>query len=327
MEHVSDIDELIAKHLTGEILTEEQTRLENWLAQSEKNRQYYRQMEQLWQKSLLGKMPFPRSLDVEAALASTKAKMKQAPLAKRVNIQFWRYGIAAALLLFIGAFWFFQQNSANTETVLAASSNTLRDTLSDGSLVAITQHSSLSAVYSRKARNINMRGEAYFEVAPNPEKPFVVKVQDVEVTVLGTKFNIDNRTEPDWVIVSVVEGKVRVQSGKQTEYLTAGEQLRMHRGDGKSVRTQTKPADNVSAWASRQFVFDDMPLSEVIPLLEKAYQVKIHLSNAALEKCRLYVRFNNESIDRIIALIADTFSLEIRNINGQFYLDGSGCDR
>lgn len=327
MAYFSDIDELIAKHLTGELAAAEHARLEEWLAESEENRQYFRQMEQLWQKSVLGKQNLPHNLDVEAALARTKSKIHAPPRAKRIPLNYWRYGLAATFLMLLGAFWFFQQNTSEPAVLLASTSKALRDTLTDGSVVALNQYSSLSAIYSRKARTIKMSGEAYFEVAPNPSKPFVIDVQRVQVTVLGTKFNIDNRTDPNWVIVSVVEGKVRVQSGKQTEYLTAGEQLRINNQDGKTMKTQTKPSENVSAWANRQFIFDDMPLSEVIPLLEKAYQVKISLSNKELEKCRLYVRFNNESIDRIIALIADTFSLEIRNIDGQFYLDGTGCDR
>ncbi len=328
MEYTSDIDERIAKHLTGEMAAEEQAWLEKWLAESPDNRQYFNQMQQLWQKSDLGKRNLQRPLDVEAALLRTKAKIQQKPLkAKVVPLAYWRHGIAAAITLLLGAFWFFQQKAEAPTVQLAATENTLRDTLSDGSVVAINQYSSLAATFTRKSRQVKMKGEAYFEVAHNASKPFVIEVQQVQVTVVGTKFNIDNRSDPNWVIVSVVEGKVRVQSGNQTEFLTAGEQARIDCQSGKFVKTQTKPSGNESAWANHQFKFEDVPLSEVIPLLEKSYNVKINLTNKDLENCHLSAPFNNEPIERIIVIIAETFSLEIRQIKGEYYLDGQGCDQ
>jgi len=325
MDYTSNIDERIAKHLAGEIAPEEQVWLEKWLAESSENRQYFEQMQRLWQKFV--PIQLPRSLNVEAALTRTKAKIQpRSGKAKVLHMTFWRYGAAAAIALLVGAFWFFQQNAASHSVLLTATDNILRDTLSDGSMVSINQNSSLSAAFSKKSRNIKMNGEAYFEVVPDVSKPFVIEVQQVEVTVVGTKFNIDNSSDPNWVIVSVEEGKVRVKSGTQIEFLTAGEQARIRVQDGNFERIQTKPSSNPSAWANHQFEFDDAPLSEVIPLLEKNYGVKITLTNKALENCRLHVRYNNETIERIIFLLAETFSLEIKQLDGQYYLNGAGCD-
>jgi ferric-dicitrate binding protein FerR (iron transport regulator) len=326
MEYTSDIDERIAKHLTGELSEAEQALLEKWVAASEENQQYFQQMERLWQHSILGRQGLSKEVDVEAALKRTKAKI-QAPKAKVLQLNYWRFAAAAILLVLIGAIWFFQQHDQPQEVMLSAQENTLHDTLSDGSAIALNQHSSLSASFTQKSRRVKMTGEAYFEVAPNAEKPFVIAVQDVEVTVVGTKFNIDNRSDPNWIIVSVEEGKVQVKSGNQVEYLIAGEQARIEVKNGQFKRNQTKPSGNISAWANHQFVFDDVPLSEVIPLLEKNYQVKINLTNKDLANCRLYVRFNNEPIERIIPVIAETFSLKITQLNGQYFLDGAGCDR
>ncbi|MBC7776559.1 MAG: FecR domain-containing protein [Phycisphaerae bacterium] len=327
MEYTSDIDELIAKHLTGEMAAEEQALLEKWLVESPDNRQYFDQMQRLWQKSDLGKRALSKPLDVEDALLRTKAKIQHKPVkAKVVPMAFWRYAAAAVILLLVGAFWFFQQNADTPTVQLAAAENPLRDTLSDGSVVSINQYSSLSATFTKKSRQVKMKGEAYFEVAHNASKPFVIEVQQVQVTVVGTKFNIDNRSDPNWVIVSVVEGKVRVQSGGQSEFLTAGEQARIDCQSGQFIKTQTKPSGNESAWANHQFKFEDTPLSEVIPMLEKAYNVKINLTNKELENCHLSAPFNNQPIERIIVIIAETFSLEIKHLNGQYFLDGPSCD-
>ena len=328
MNYISDIDEIIAKHLTGEIAASEQAWLEKWLVESPDNLLYFKQMQQLWQKADIGKHALPRALDVEAALLRTQNKIQHGPgKAKVLRMTYWRYGIAATFLLLAGAFWFFQQNADAPSTQLAATENTLLETLSDGSIVTINQYSSLSATFTKKLRQVKMKGEAYFEVAPNVSKPFTVEVQQVLVTVVGTKFNIDNRSDPNWVIISVEEGKVRVQSGAQTDLLVAGEQARINCQNKEMEKVQTSPSGNESAWANRQFTFDDVPLSEVIPLLEKAYQVKITLTNKDLEHCRLHTRFNDKHIERIVDVIAETFSLEIKHQNGQYFLDGAGCDR
>lgn len=326
MEFSSDIDERIAKHLTGEITPEEQAGLEKWLGESSENGRYFEQMRRLWQQSDLAKPELAREIDVEAALQRTKSRIQHAGgKAKALRVNIWRYGIAAAIALLIGAVWFLQRGEEYPNIQLAATESPLRDTLTDGSVVSVNQFSSLSTRFTKKSRQVKMKGEAYFEVASNPARPFVVEVREVAVTVVGTKFNIDNRSDPNWVIVSVLEGKVRVQSGQQTEYLSAGEQGRIDCQSGKFARTQTKPSGNESAWANHRFNFEDVPLSEVIPMLEKHYKVQINLPNKELEQCRLYVHFNNEPIERIILVIAETFSLKVKNVNGQYYLEGEGC--
>ncbi|MFN0216806.1 MAG: FecR family protein [Saprospiraceae bacterium] len=326
MDYISDIDEIIAKHLAGEIGLEDQVWLDKWLSESADNLLYFKQMQHLWQQAEIGRHTLPRAVDVEAALLRTHHKIQHMPgKTKVVRMAFWQYGVAATFLLLLGAFWFFQPTKDASSMQLASTENTLRETLSDGSIVAINQNSSISARFTKNSRQLKMKGEAYFEVAHNASKPFTVEVQEVLVTVVGTKFNIDNRSDPDWVIISVEEGKVRVQSDTQTEFLIAGEQARINCKNRKMEKLQTSPSGNESAWANRQFTFDDVALSEVIPLLEKAYQVKITLTNKDLGDCRLHARFNDKSIERIVSIIAETFSLEVKYQNEQYFLDGNGC--
>ncbi|MDO8368526.1 MAG: FecR domain-containing protein [Saprospiraceae bacterium] len=323
-----NIDELIAKRFAGEIGEAEDAILDRWLSASEANQQYFGQMQRLWQKAAFAQGVLSRPLDVDAALARTKSKIQQIPAqgkAKKVFMNPWWIGIAASIMLLAAAIWFFQGSSSETPVLLATIENTVRDTLSDGSRVALNQHSSLSTEFSKKQRRIKMRGEAYFDVAKNPEKPFVIEVQKVEVTVVGTRFNVDNRSDSTKVVVSVEEGRVKVQIGRQIEFLNAGEQATIDCSSGEILRSQLLPSGNVKAWFDRRFVFDDVPLSEVIPILEKTYNVQIELKNKDLGTCRLHTRFNNESIERIMSLIAETFSLQIESNNGRFSLDGAGC--
>lgn len=324
-----NIDELIAKRLTGEINDDEQAILIQWLQTSEANQLYFDQMQQLWQKSVIAQAVLDDAPDVEAALNRTKAKIRQATSggkAKRIGINPWWLGMAASLALLATAIWFFQSRGETAVTVYASQENTRLDTLSDGSTIALNQHSSLTTAFDKKNRHIKMHGEAYFEVTKDPEKPFIIEVRAVEVTVVGTRFNVDNHSDSTKVVVSVEEGRVKVQIGTQIIYLNAGEQATIDCSNGEILRSSLPPAGNVKAWFDRRFIFDDVPLSEVIPILEKAYNVQIELKNKNLGNCRLHSRFNNEPISRVLSLISETFSLKIESNNSHYLLDGPGCD-
>jgi transmembrane sensor len=324
MYNTEEIDEQIAKFLAGESSPEETSRLQQWLAESSDNQLYFSQMQQAWKKS--SPTPLARPLDIEQALARTKQKIKHsgASGSARLVPMYW-LAIAAGLVLVLGAIWFIGRDNAMPMEAVAATDIPAQKMLSDGSAVSVNQYSSLNAQFSARQRKVSLKGEAYFAVAPNPDRPFVVEVKEVAVTVLGTKFNVDNRSNATQVIVSVDEGKVKVQSAGNEKILIAGDQAIIDLKSGQINLRQTQPTENVTAWASKKFVYEDTPLSKVIPELEKVYQVKINLSNPALENCRLHVRFEQESIEHIMLVIAETFSLKLRVINGQFYLEGDAC--
>jgi ferric-dicitrate binding protein FerR (iron transport regulator) len=330
MEYKFDIDELIAKRLATEIGDQELVLLEKWLAESPDNRFYFSQMERLWQQSEIGKGALPRALDVEAALAKTKSSIQLQPTnrrAIRIRLGSRWMAAAAALLLLVSAIVFFDPFNRTTIQEIAALTTIQQDTLSDGSVVALNQYSNLTASFSKNTRRIKMRGEAYFQVVPNPEKPFVVDVQQVKITVIGTKFNVDNRSDSSKVIISVEEGKVRVQSGDQVLYLTVGDQATIDCVTGLISRKALQQASNMKGWIDRRFVFDDVPLSEVIPILENVYQVQIALKNKELGNCLLHARFNDEPIEQVLDVIKQTFSLQIENNNGRYQVDGAGCGK
>lgn len=323
MDYTFDMDEIIAKRLTGEISEAENAWLEQWLAQSAVNRRYFEQMQGLWQRSGSGQYTLSRPIDVEAALAKTKANIRAQKTAKSTPMRAWWLAAAAAVVLLLSAVWFLNQPAQTI--IMAAAEQPLRDTLSDGSMIALNEHASVSATFDRKTRRVKMQGEVYFDVAPNAEKPFVIDVRQVEVTVIGTRFNVDNYSDSNKIIVSVESGKVKVKSGNETVFLTMGEQASIDCQSGIITRSVLPSGGNVKGWLDRRFVFDDVPLAEVLPIISNAYGVSIELQNPKLGACRLHTRFNDEPIERVLELIAETFSLQIENRNGRFYLNGAGC--
>jgi len=216
-------------------------------------------------------------------------------------------------------------NDDTKYTVLATQSETKLVTLTDQSKITLFRFSSIEypTEFSKKNREITFsKGEAFFQVAHDPEKPFVIRTPIVNVRVIGTQFNVDvtnNQTK-----VSVKEGKVLVFDSNDSTYLTAGLNGVFRQGEKIKV-TDNAIDNNVWSYATHKLVFKDTPLKSVIKDLEKAYSCKISIANKDIGRCKLTATFENDSVDKIITLIAETLSLGVKR-NGEVYiLEGQGC--
>lgn len=321
------IDERIARHLAGETTLEEDAALQAWAAESPENQRYFADLQAIWQKSPSLRPAVPRAMDTEAALKKVKARLHggntMRPLTVRMSF-LWKAAAGLALALAAVYFLWLRQTPAPA-TFIAASGTAVTDTLTDGSVVTLSRQSglALAAKFNKRERRLRLHGEAYFEVKPDTVRPFIVEVSDMEVRVVGTAFSVDNATDSSAVTVLVTEGKVRVSARGQSLLLLAGDGALYDKKTGTLSRVeaqQNPPAMN------RVFFFDATPLPEVIRKVEKAYGIKITLKNKALEKCVLTARYNNLSPERVLDLIAESFSLEVSKMeNGEYMLEGEGC--
>lgn len=325
---MTDIDELLAKQLAGEAAPDEIQIVETWLDESEENRQYFNGLQRLWQQAPQARTQLPRAVDMEAALRKVKAQIQESPVprARVVPMRFWMQAAAAVLVLVVAAIWFFRSPPPSQTLQIAATNTTLTDTLTDGSVVVLNRNSGLRIAenFNRKERRMRLSGEAYFQVAHDTSRAFVVEVGSLEVQVVGTEFNVDSRSDLNNVTVTVTTGKVRLRTTTQTELLTAGQQAMYENATGKITRlTQRDP--NVLAYKNRRFVFDGVPLREVVQQLSDVYNVDISLKNKALENCPLTAPFDNLALDEVLKIIALSFDLTIERSNGKVVFDGAGC--
>jgi len=325
--YYTDIDELLAKRLAGETEPAEEQTIEAWLTASAENRQYFAGLQRLWQQATPAQAL--RSVDVEAALQKVRGHLREqpAPRARVLRLRVWLPAAAATIALLIAAFWFFRSPTPVQPTEIATTTTTLTDTLTDGSVVVLNRHSGLRVAenFNRKERRMRLSGEAYFQVAHDSTRAFIVEVEQLEVRVLGTAFNVDDRSEPGRVTITVTTGKVQLRTAIQTELLTAGQQAGYESATGKITRlAQSNP--NVLAYKTRQFTFDGTPLREVVQQLSDAYGVNISLKNKALENCPLTAPFNDRPLNEVLTIIADSFDLTIERSDGKVVLDGVGCE-
>ncbi|MBL7783100.1 MAG: FecR domain-containing protein [Saprospiraceae bacterium] len=326
-DNYANIDELLAKRLAGETTPQEEGLIESWLQESPDNSHYFDSLQRLWSQAPTARAATLRPVDTERALQKVKAQIPPAaPVARRFSMYQWMPAAAAVLALVVAAVFFFRNPSETQEVQIAATANTLTDTLTDGSVVVLNRNSALriASNFNKKERRMRLEGEAYFEVAHDREKPFVIEVQQLEVKVVGTEFNVDNRSEPGRVKVSVKEGKVQLSAGAQSLLLVAGEQAVYESATGNITRV-TQPNPNVLAYKNRLFDYEATPLGQVVRELSDVYGVDISLKNKVLENCPLHGRYDNLELDRVLDLIADAFSLTVEKKDGKVVLDGTGC--
>ena len=237
-----------------------------------------------------------------------------------VILSFWRtivYKVVVSFMLYCcGVCFFFQAEDGIRYLVRSRGLGDVykRQILSPGSRLS----SRMSDV-----RHIALSGEAYFEVERDTARPFVVETDDVRVTVLGTAFEVSSIDTSNSVLVRVRHGRVQVSTSEDTVILNGDEYARYTK---LAHLLERMPAPHSQVWGDRIIQFKEAPLSEVVDQLEVLYHVRIRLANEGLIHCKLTATFDDEPIDYILRVIADTYGFTLTmGSPGSYTLDGDGC--
>lgn len=332
----------LSRFLAGEASETEAAAVRGWLAESEANRRELDRLRRIWAATVT---PPPRPVDVDAAWQRLRGQMQSpaataAPVVPLNSTRRWTvWRVAASIAVLLGLGWLGYRlafpPTAVVPPVEVASGNAPRAvTLPDGSRVTLNRASRLryAAGFDGEIRLVALTGEAFFDVKRNPEKPFVIEAAGTEVRVLGTSFNV-NATTPD-VAVTVATGTVRFsgkKAGRRTaqtrrpEVVLTKDEAATFRAEADTILKSPRANPNALAYKTRVLLFESTPLSEVIEALNHTYQANLTLARA-LRNCPLTVTFENETLDTILGVLADTYRLQIvRGADGRIAIEGEGC--
>lgn len=331
MENIDNhIDDLIGKYLSGEATPEEIHSVKTWVSASEGNEKYFDQI----------KMIFTRAATVEVQLFNTDAAWNnvkeklQKKQTKTVQLtpEHKGYGlllrIAASIIIIlsIGFFTYQKFNKSSTDLIeVIAKNKTEADTFPDGSGVFLNKETKLLYSFNKKKNThvVNMKGEAYFNIKHHDDKKFIVTIDDVFIKDIGTSFNVKAYPESNTIEVVVEEGEVMFYTEKDSGvYLKANGKGIYNKLTKKFTVEQAQA--NVTAYKTKFFIFTDTDLLTVVKTINEVYNQKISIS-PNLYPCRLTATFNNESIDEIASVIAETLALTVKKSDQQISLEGSGC--
>lgn len=325
----SEYLDLIVRNLSGELSEEEQSILKNWLSSKEDNQKVYDEYSKVWGE--MDKVKGKTSTDVDTEWERLEQAIDEQPsLNKPASRSNYFMRIAAVIVLFIsvGAVIFFLMNQNQQEEVVAQ--NTVEEIeLPEGSLVSLNLDSKLTfdKTFKSEIREVELQGEAFFEVARDTARPFVIKTGNVYVEVLGTAFNVKAYEDDDMVEVTVESGKVavyRVGNKDDMVILVRGEKA-VFKKELAELKSMDNDNLNYSSWKTRKIIFEDTPMVEVVRIINEIYQSNIQLSGSATNECPVTTEFDNQSLDIILNVLSSTLNLEVSKEDGQIIISGEGC--
>ncbi|WP_430814841.1 FecR family protein [Carboxylicivirga sp. RSCT41] len=296
------IDELIVKSLTNDVLPEEKVTLDEWVNQSDDNACYFEQMIKVWKRSE-GLKAF-RCVDVMSDFEQFKAKVGMTPKVVKHSFRRSFMRIAAVMIpamVLIAAYSLYQNVPGFGKWEAFATSDEVESiVLADASEVSLNKNSSL--VYQKglsgKERSLKLNGEGYFKVAKNPEQPFVVKVGNAQVKVLGTEFNLDENKDGDRIVLAVTEGRVLFSSDNNQMEVIAGERAVCSNG---VISKEPLTSSNCIAWKTGQIVFDKASLDEVVETIVDHFNEVTVVENTSKDSdLFITTRFDNPSLEDVL---------------------------
>jgi ferric-dicitrate binding protein FerR (iron transport regulator) len=312
-----DIYDLLAKHFLNETSAEEELKINQF---KDKSPEEYKILLKLWNKGNIKVTDFDssRAWDKVQTQINRKQNTKIIPLRKNLM----RVAIAAAIALLIGisSLFIYQNMQIKMINIQTGSNDKVKQILlSDGSTVWLNKNSSISypEKFSENRRNIQLKGEAFFKVAKNPAKPFVVHTSNARITVLGTSFNI--RTDTHFTKVDVATGKVNVSNLENTEYtiLTAG-----YSANVEEDKLQKFKTDNINylAWKTGAFYFKDIPLKQAVSDLNTYYNNQFIIDSKADIPCRLTAEFSKADIEEVLEVLRLACNIKITKTDKGFLI-------
>jgi transmembrane sensor len=330
------------------VSNETRREFERWLAQSAAHREEFEAIDRVWATlQTAAQDPQILALRHETALRLTcRTSERNRPL---------RWVTAAAILIALTTIlvvlilrqsgdrsltaWLFEPfHSQNNGIFVTVTGERSAVTLGDGSQVTLDTQSEIRIAFSKEERIVRLtRGQAIFEVAKDPSRPFVVEVNHRRFIALGTAFDV--RVDDKQIKVTMIEGTVRVEpspqnlvaeagktskprstanggpatregeAGSATIFLTAGEQLTVD----ANTRDYVRPADSdrITSWRRGQVIFDNTRLTDAVAELNRYSEIKIELADAALADLRLSGAFTTGRLTVFVEAVTTYFPVQV----------------
>lgn len=320
MEH--NIDHIIARILSGNSSSEDFLSLSEWLNEDENNKREFRLLKSYWDADV----SFSHSLLPSVSLSKLRDKIDKQKRARLIRLVAVPFAAAiAGIILFLAT-----TQIDNREPEVQQYYTYITDkskshfTLDDGTKIILNRDSRLtySDAYGTDKREVRLEGEAYFEVAKNKEKPFIVDIGNASIRVLGTTFSVKAGKGNDLITAVLQEGSIRFESPTQQVLLSPDQQLTFTRSTNKIDIRSVNAKENL-AWKDGLLKYKSVPLCTLLNELEKRYEVPIHIDNKMLLDSSVTVSgtFSEEqSLKEILRVISRSLPIKWSQRNGAYYI-------
>lgn len=370
------IYQAILSTLAHEATAEEQRAVDEWLRESEENREEYERLSRLYKKSTAVRKP--KQFDVDRAWKEVSDRtIYNRPLHKKKNwvLSPWlRYAAVVAIVAACGIFYFtdlfhtevmreIDMTAFNEPTLLLEGGDeidlseqsftmkrdqalikndadnllsyesvnetekevtrnrliiprgkTYKLVMEDGTKVWLNSETELSypSSFSGEKREVTLVGEAYFEVTPNKQKPFLVKTNGMAVRVLGTSFNVCYYKDSENTSTTLVEGSVAVRTADGVEKTMIPSQRLDYNKKSNRVSVEKVDTELYTSWINGVYIFKNAPLEEILEKLQRWYDFSIVYQDETLKHTRFSLTADRKTdIDKLLEVINYTSDVKL----------------
>lgn len=284
-----NIEIAIQHFIKGDASPEMQKFLLDWLKENPENQKLLFGEKDLWDASQIGSSKL-NEIETQQWINLQEKISKQ----RSKTIHFRKLlRIAAVVIISLGLGWsghyfyssdFFSSNQVEQKTVAALKGQVKEIFLADGTHVWLNSDSELSfpSDFTAKNREIELQGEAFFEVTSHEEYPFIVKTKNHTVKVTGTKFNICEYPESKIIETTLVEGKVKIISGNIIKDLFPGQQSSFNT-ETAQIWISEADFEIYTAWKDGRYEFHNESLGKIFQIIERWWDVKIEYPSEKLK--------------------------------------------
>ena len=316
---------LISKYLNGHCTPEEKAEMEQWLQADPQNQKHLAQIKTIEEE--LHQLDLGVDADTEGEWEKLKGEIRAEGKVRRLSsVRYWRAAAAVVALAAVG--WLISiwvsgpESNAIAQEFATEKGETQTIELADGSTIQLNADSklTLSTTFNNEERRLTLEGEAYFKVAKNSEKPFIVETGNVYTQVLGTAFNISAYPEERDVQVAVTEGVVQFRSNSTSGLRLEANTAAQYRKADRVFTPTDYDSEQSLDWLQGNLIFKDIPLTEVLADLERKYNVEI--DDQTNQSNLIYSDYiqSDDTIKEVMVRLARALQIEIEQTANGFVL-------
>lgn len=331
LENSTEHLELIARYMANEMDENERANFEIEVALEPSNTRLINEMEREWK--MLDSYKNRKNVNANNAWDKLNARLENEnliPENEPVNRRAGSRRMLQYAAMFVGlavlgtaAFWVLNRHEAPqmVSVLNAQNQSTMVQTLADGSIVYVGSSTTFSypTKFAKTERKVALKGEAYFDIAKNPQKPFIIETDDAYIQVLGTAFNVKSYQPKSFELI-VERGRVKVtlkSDPSASQIVVAGQKMVIR---NNSLLKSTWHDDGSLAWRLGKMQFKDETLQHIVTVINRNYQSNIAIADEQTANRRLTVTFDENSLSTITELICITLNLQSEKKDNQIIL-------
>ncbi|MBN1819520.1 MAG: FecR family protein [Prolixibacteraceae bacterium] len=313
-ERPSQVEDLLPGYFSNEIGEADRVIIENWKNSSEKSLKDFQAFKMAWEAGKI--LTLMKQFNADVALKKVESRISKS---KKIKITAILYKIAAILLLpliiYSGYLTFSSIGKKSDSTQVATVWNEVKTstgmqskfTLPDGSQVWLNSSTTLKyPLVFGDYREVELSGEAFFDVQKKENLPFILKMNKINIEVVGTSFNVLNYSEESQTEITLKSGKIKLFSGNYSDKkeITTMEpgQRAVYVDSLRKVFIDDVEVIKYTAWMEGKLIIDD-PMDEVVRKLNRWFNVDMILQDKSLHEYIYKATFEDETLDQVLELL------------------------